>query len=124
VRAWTHLGRTLVRGQLADVALRDTAFPHLTMLRQADVETVLSDALLQRGVEVERGVEFLDASVDGAAVRATLRTHVRAEEVTCRFVAGCDGPRPAPHRERPASAGEAGPIEKRSSSPTPNSMVT
>src|SRR5690554_5182234 len=51
-----HLGPRSVTVQLADVALRDTAFPHLTLLRQMDVEEVLANALKQRGVEVERGV--------------------------------------------------------------------
>ena len=37
-----HLGRRVVRIRLADLALLDTAFPHLTLIRQMDVETVLA----------------------------------------------------------------------------------
>ena len=51
--------------QLADVGLSDTAFPHLTMIRQMDVEDVLTEALSRRGIEVERGVELADAVVRG-----------------------------------------------------------
>ena len=87
-----HLGRRSVRVQLADVALPDTAFPHLTMLRQMDVEEVLATALKERGVEVERGVELVDASADDCTVHATLRCDGRIEERVFGFVAGCDGP--------------------------------
>lgn len=88
-----HLGRRTVRAALADVALRDTAYPHLTLLRQADVEAVLIDALLSRGVEVERGVEAVDVADGDAAARVTLQENGGAatETVECRFVAGCDG---------------------------------
>ena len=87
-----HLGRRRVCAQLGDVALRDTAFPHLTMLRQMDVEEVLAAALKERGVHVERGVELADASADDGMVRVTLVSEGRVEEGSCRFVAGCDGP--------------------------------
>jgi 2-polyprenyl-6-methoxyphenol hydroxylase-like FAD-dependent oxidoreductase len=80
-----------VHVRLGDVPLRDTAFPHLTMVRQADVEAVLAGALRDRGVEVERGTELLAASQTTAGARATLRTEGRVGEVRCGFVAGCDG---------------------------------
>jgi 2-polyprenyl-6-methoxyphenol hydroxylase-like FAD-dependent oxidoreductase len=91
-RAELHLGRRRVAVQLADVALRDTAFPHLTLLRQMDVEEVLTDALRERGVEIERDVDVVDASAADGGARATLRSPGGIDEVTCRFVAGCDGP--------------------------------
>jgi 2-polyprenyl-6-methoxyphenol hydroxylase-like FAD-dependent oxidoreductase len=50
-----HLGRRVARVSLADLALPDTAFPHLSLIRQMDVETVLAQALADRGIEVERG---------------------------------------------------------------------
>jgi 2-polyprenyl-6-methoxyphenol hydroxylase-like FAD-dependent oxidoreductase len=93
-KARLHLGRKVVAAELADVALPDTAFPHLTMLRQADAEEVLARALERRGVEIERGTELvgLGPGADGQPVRAALRSERTSEEVTCRFVAGCDGP--------------------------------
>jgi 2-polyprenyl-6-methoxyphenol hydroxylase-like FAD-dependent oxidoreductase len=90
-RAELHLGRRRVHTALADVALSDTAFPHLTMLRQMDVEDVLTDALAQRGIEIERGVELVDASTGGNATHATLRRAGRCEAATCRFIAGNNG---------------------------------
>ncbi len=91
-RAELHLGRRHVTARLADVALPDTAFPHLTMVRQMDVEEVLSGALADRGVEVERGVTLLDTRTDGDAARATLERGGRVHGAGCRFLVGCDGP--------------------------------
>ncbi|WP_312871587.1 FAD-dependent monooxygenase [Amycolatopsis acididurans] len=91
-RAELHLGTRRVSAQLAETALRDTAFPHLTMLRQMDVEDVLTEALRTRGVEVERGTEFAALREDATAVYATLRAENGSEETPCRFVAACDGP--------------------------------
>jgi 2-polyprenyl-6-methoxyphenol hydroxylase-like FAD-dependent oxidoreductase len=93
-----HLGRRQVPVQLGDVALPDTPFPHLTMVRQMDVETVLAEALQARGVEVERGVELVHASTGATAARATLNGHRPVEEVTCGFLVGCDGPDSAVRR--------------------------
>jgi 2-polyprenyl-6-methoxyphenol hydroxylase-like FAD-dependent oxidoreductase len=47
-----HLGSRVVRISLADLALPGTAFPHLSLIRQMDVETVLARALADRGIEV------------------------------------------------------------------------
>ncbi|MGW1344492.1 FAD-dependent oxidoreductase [Kribbella sp. NPDC002412] len=92
-RAELHLGHRRVSVELSGLDLPDTSFPHLTLVRQADVEAVLAQALTLRGVEIERGVELTDAAFDGdGLVRATLCSAAGTEETTCRFVAGCDGP--------------------------------
>jgi 2-polyprenyl-6-methoxyphenol hydroxylase-like FAD-dependent oxidoreductase len=57
-----HLGGRVVRIRLADLALPATAFPHLALIRQMDVETGLAAALADRGVEVERGTELLQVA--------------------------------------------------------------
>jgi 2-polyprenyl-6-methoxyphenol hydroxylase-like FAD-dependent oxidoreductase len=93
-RAELHLGGRRVPVQLADVGLRDTAFPHLTMVRQADVETVLAEALRERGVGIEYGVELVAARTGEAGAHAVLSTAAQAgpgEEVACGFLVGCDG---------------------------------
>jgi 2-polyprenyl-6-methoxyphenol hydroxylase-like FAD-dependent oxidoreductase len=87
-----HLGSRIVDVQLGELALADTAFPHLTLVRQMDVESVLARALEDRGVVVERGVELVDASGDGDGAHATLRSRAGIESIACGFVAGCDGP--------------------------------
>ena len=87
-----RLGSRVIPITLGDLALPDTAFPHLTLIRQMDVETVLAAALAERGVEVERGTE-LAALRDGPdGVRAVLRSPAGTEEARFGFVAGCDGP--------------------------------
>lgn len=90
-----HVGRRVMRVGLGHVDLPDTAFPHLTLLPQADVEEVLSSALHQRGVRVEWGVEFVGLGSRPAGedvVSAMLRiSDERVEQHHCRFVAGCDG---------------------------------
>jgi 2-polyprenyl-6-methoxyphenol hydroxylase-like FAD-dependent oxidoreductase len=87
-----HLGSRVVAVDLNGLALPDTAFAHLTLLRQLDVEAVLSRALADRGVGVERGVELVGLCVDAPdGRRATLRSAAGAEEVIPGTVAGCDG---------------------------------
>ena len=87
-----HLGGRVVRVRLADLALPDTAFPHLTLIRQMDVEAVLTRALADRGVVVERGTELARVRDGPDGVRAVLRSPAKAEEALFGFVAGCDGP--------------------------------
>jgi hypothetical protein len=57
----------VVRLSFGDLALPDTAFPHLSLVRQMDVERVLAQALAERGVEVERGTEEARFGCDGPA---------------------------------------------------------
>jgi len=87
-----RLGSRVVRVSLADLALPDTAFPHLSLIRQMDVETVLAQALADRGVAVERGTELVGLRADADGVRAVLRSHDAVTEARFGFVAGCDGP--------------------------------
>jgi 2-polyprenyl-6-methoxyphenol hydroxylase-like FAD-dependent oxidoreductase len=87
-----HLGSRVTRLRLADLALADTAFPHLTLIRQMDVETVLAQALADRGVAVERGTELVGLRQDAAGARAVLRSHSAVTEARFGFVVGCDGP--------------------------------
>ncbi|EWT04620.1 monooxygenase [Intrasporangium chromatireducens Q5-1] len=90
-----HVGRRLVQVELGDLGWRGTAYPHLTMIRQLDVEEVLLAELHARGVEVEwgTGLDPRDgvpvSGTDG--VRATVRSSSRAEQVDARFLVGADG---------------------------------
>jgi len=73
--------------------LPGTAFPHLLLIRQADVEAVLSAALAARGVPVERGAELVGIR-PGRSRRAIIRHNEleeQLEEVPYRYLAGCDG---------------------------------
>jgi 2-polyprenyl-6-methoxyphenol hydroxylase-like FAD-dependent oxidoreductase len=87
-----RLGSRTVRVTLAGLALPDTAFPHLSLIRQADVERVLARALADRGIRVERGTELVRVRDAAEGVRATLRSPGGTEEILAGFLAGCDGP--------------------------------
>jgi 2-polyprenyl-6-methoxyphenol hydroxylase-like FAD-dependent oxidoreductase len=87
-----QLGSRVIRVSFAGLVLPDTAFPHLSLVRQMDVERVLSGALAERGVEVERGTELIRVRDGPDGVRAVLRSPAGAEEIRCGFLAGCDGP--------------------------------
>ena len=114
------LGRREVRVRLGDLELPDAAFPHPSLVRQMDVEDVLTQALTERGVKVERGAELVQVRDDGASVRAIWRSGAVTDEDCFGFAVGCDGPA-STVRAQAASAGRDGPTPQRSSSPTPNS---
>ena len=87
-----QLGSRVIRVTLAGLALPDTAFPHLSLVRQMDVERVLAQALADRGVQVERGTELAGVHDGPGGVRTVLRSSGRVEEALFSFVVGCDGP--------------------------------
>ena len=93
-----HLGSRVVRARLAELALPDTAFPHLSLVRQMDVETVLLQALADRGVEVERGTDLIEVCDGIGSAQATLRSRAGIAHTEHDFVAGCDGPESAVRR--------------------------
>jgi 2-polyprenyl-6-methoxyphenol hydroxylase-like FAD-dependent oxidoreductase len=87
-----RLGRRKVRVRLADLALPDTAFPHLSLIRQADVEAVLAEALAERGIQVERGTELIGLHDEQEGVRIVLRSGDVRSAALADVLAGCDGP--------------------------------
>ncbi|HEX9042920.1 MAG TPA: FAD-dependent monooxygenase [Trebonia sp.] len=86
-----QLGSRVIRVTIAGFALPDTAFPHLTLIRQADVERILAHALSERGIGVERGTELVSVRDGPDGVGAVLRSAGRTEHAVFDFVAGCDG---------------------------------
>jgi 2-polyprenyl-6-methoxyphenol hydroxylase-like FAD-dependent oxidoreductase len=90
--ACLHLGSRTVRVRLDELALPDTAFPHLALLRQMDVEEVLTRALMDRGIVVERGTHLVDVYDEASRAWALLRSRDGIETIDCDFVVGCDGP--------------------------------
>ncbi|MFF0339379.1 FAD-dependent monooxygenase [Kribbella sp. NPDC004875] len=86
-----HLHGHTVRVALSEFAVPDTPYPHLTLTRQGDVEAVLTSALAERGVSVERGVELAGLpTTPYAAVRAELRG-TDSGTADCDYLVGCDG---------------------------------
>jgi 2-polyprenyl-6-methoxyphenol hydroxylase-like FAD-dependent oxidoreductase len=87
-----HLGQRVARVRLFDVGLRDTAFPFLLFVSQAETEAQLGQHLASGGVQVERGTELLSVRDEADAALATLR-HLdgTVERLRVRYVVGCDG---------------------------------
>jgi 2-polyprenyl-6-methoxyphenol hydroxylase-like FAD-dependent oxidoreductase len=89
-RTQLHLAGRNVSVSLGDFELSDTPFPYMLLIRQADIEAVLTHALTDRGIQVERGSELLDPGSAEQPV-ATIARHGTAEHVRYRYLAGCDG---------------------------------
>ncbi len=87
-----RLGARVVRVRFGDLELPDTPFPHLTLVRQMDVERVLAQALAERGVEVERGTELAAMRDEPGGIQAVLRAPTGTEQARFGFAVGCDGP--------------------------------
>jgi len=95
LRAVLHVGRRVVGVALAELAAPGGSGPPL-MVRQADLEAMLRRAVLARGMPLLTGAELVGLEVDGDGATATVRMVAAAaspttQEVTCRFVVGCDG---------------------------------
>ncbi len=93
----TLAGEIVVEGHkradivLADIGVEDTRFPFLLFLSQVETERVLERAFAATGGQVERPAELVALAQDGAGVRARLRRGDAEDEVTARWVVGCDG---------------------------------
>jgi len=87
-----HVGDRVFRVSLADLDLPETAFPHLTLVRQQDVEHVLLRELTDRGVKVEWSSEVVAVQAGSAGACALIQSPSGPRSLDCEFVAGCDGP--------------------------------
>ena len=87
-----HLRGRQVTVAMHDAGLRDTPYPFLLILRQAETEAVLRDHLRDRALIVDWGTEYLSSRMEHSGVEAVLRHSDGVEEhVDVGFVAGCDG---------------------------------
>jgi 2-polyprenyl-6-methoxyphenol hydroxylase-like FAD-dependent oxidoreductase len=71
----------------------DTRYQSLYTLSQDDTERILTKALAERGVEIERGLAATDLRMDGAGVTVTVRRDgiATTETIRCAWLVGCDG---------------------------------
>jgi 2-polyprenyl-6-methoxyphenol hydroxylase-like FAD-dependent oxidoreductase len=87
-----HARGRVVSAPLFDLAAADTAYPYLLFLSQAETERILGDHLTSTGIPVDRGVELVDLTQNGATVAATLRHRDgHHEQINAAYVVGCDG---------------------------------
>jgi 2-polyprenyl-6-methoxyphenol hydroxylase-like FAD-dependent oxidoreductase len=90
-RAVLHVGTREIDVGLSDTGIADSPYPRLLFIRQAEVESVLRDELIRRGVAVEWGHELADIAQDPAVARATVSGPEGSTEVRAHYIAGCDG---------------------------------
>lgn len=88
-----HLGsRVVAHVQIGDIGARDTRFPFILFVSQAETEDVLEEYLTRRGVAIERGSELLDFEDRDAHVDCVIcHEHGRHERVRAAWLVGCDG---------------------------------
>ena len=86
-----HLGRHVVPAGVGDLPLPDTAFPHLLLIRQSDVEAVLLQAVLDRGLQVEWNTEFETVRLRRGGPVATVRRDGAVIPIQADFLVGADG---------------------------------
>ncbi|HEX4461356.1 MAG TPA: FAD-dependent monooxygenase, partial [Polyangia bacterium] len=70
----------------------ETAYPYALMIPQNESERLLDEALVARGIRVERPVELTRLTTTADGVQATLRHgDGRDESVEAKWLVGCDG---------------------------------
>ena len=85
-------GRTATELRLGEFAAKDTRFPFILFVSQAETEALLGEHLEAAGAIVERGVDLISSATEGEAVRCVLRhSDGREEHVRARYLVGCDG---------------------------------
>ena len=82
---WELLGRG------KPVAVPARPYPATWMIPQWRTEDILRNALLDHGIEVEFGTEFLWSEEGPDEVTATVRVDGREETIECRYLVGADG---------------------------------
>jgi 2-polyprenyl-6-methoxyphenol hydroxylase-like FAD-dependent oxidoreductase len=82
---WELLGRSKT------VATPARPYPATWMIPQWRTEDILRNALLDHGIEVEFGTEFLWSEEGADGVIATVRIDGQEETIECRYLVGADG---------------------------------
>jgi len=79
-------------GLVIDLANLDTTQKHALVIRQPDVEDVLTERALESGVRFLRGHEVVRLSQDEDGVRVGVVSGAGEEkELSCEYLVGCDG---------------------------------
>lgn len=86
--------RFVFENDFNSLAFDDTMYQNPLIISQAEIESILDEVLIEKGVKVERPVTAETISQDDEGVTTTLRLEGGSEEVLrCKYVIGCDGPR-------------------------------
>ncbi|HEY9515480.1 MAG TPA: FAD-dependent monooxygenase, partial [Gemmatimonadaceae bacterium] len=91
-RLMIHFEDRVAAAQLGVFGARDTRFPFILFVSQAETEALLRDHLAGQNVVMESGVTLTAFLADAEVVHCTLgHSDGRYEEVTTRYLIGCDG---------------------------------
>jgi 2-polyprenyl-6-methoxyphenol hydroxylase-like FAD-dependent oxidoreductase len=90
-----HCNRTLARMHFAP---EESPYPFVAMVPQNVTEALLLQELQRKGGKVEYDTSFVSAVQHGDSVRATVDHQGRSQEISARFVVGCDGAHSAVRR--------------------------
>jgi 2-polyprenyl-6-methoxyphenol hydroxylase-like FAD-dependent oxidoreductase len=87
-----HAGSRTVDVPLFDHGVKDTEFPFLLFVSQAETEQVLNEHLAARGVTVERGRELTGWTEEADGLTCTVQDgDGTVHSVRTRYLVGCDG---------------------------------
>lgn len=85
-------GRKRVSLEFSDIGRRDTPYPYLLLLSQAETERIFIEDLKLRGVEVERDTSLIDFAQDKNVVMSTVKKSDNTHEmIRAKYIIGCDG---------------------------------
>ena len=90
-----HCNRTLARMHFAP---EESPYRFVAMVPQNVTEALLLQELQRKGGKVEYDTSFVSAVQHGDSVRATVDHTGRSEEISARFMVGCDGAHSAVRR--------------------------
>lgn len=91
VNLWAH-GRQEARAAFGELGTGLSPFPFALVYPQDEHEWLLTDRLAQRGIEVERGTEFLALEETAGRLLVRLRRpDGSTESCEASYLAGCDG---------------------------------
>jgi 2-polyprenyl-6-methoxyphenol hydroxylase-like FAD-dependent oxidoreductase len=97
--------------------------PHLLLIRQADIEAVLTDALTTRGIRIERGTAAASVKIAAHSAAAYLSDDLH-RSIECRYLVGCDVPDCVVRTAQCTPPGRVPPTGTKSYLPTSSSPET
>lgn len=95
VRLAVHGRRRTAHLPLFDHGVEDTEYPFVLFVPQSETEAALISYLADQGVPVHRGRRYLAHRDTPDGVAASVAGPRGLEEITARFIVGCDGARSA-----------------------------
>lgn len=84
-------GKQKMSLNFSDMGRRDTPYPYIFFLSQAETEKILIEDLLKWNVEVERQTSLISLTQSHDGVEAIVENSKNQEKIQANYVIGCDG---------------------------------